>query len=148
MSDSTHEFSDRPDIRGTRSGKRYFAAIIDNAAAIIIALACAALLPIRHDMTRGLSAYAFYLLYYGTAEGLWATTPGKWYFGLRVVDGVGRPCRLWQAMLRSLGRILDANPLFLGALPAALLVFFTSRRQHLGDFFAGTYVVDREDLPQ
>jgi hypothetical protein len=43
-----------PDLRGTRSGKRYFAAVVDNAAAIILALACAALLPIHHDMTRGL----------------------------------------------------------------------------------------------
>jgi uncharacterized RDD family membrane protein YckC len=99
-----------PDLRGTRSGKRYFAAVVDNAAAIILALACAALLPVRHDMTRGLSAYAFYLLYYGAAEGLCATTPGKWYFGLRVVDAAGRPCRMWQAALRSLGRVLDANP--------------------------------------
>jgi len=76
MTDVIHHDSP-PDIRGTRSGKRYFAAVVDNAAAIIIALACAALLPIRHDMTRGLSAYAFYLLYYGAAEGLSATTPGK-----------------------------------------------------------------------
>ena len=55
MTDVIHHDSP-PDIRGTRSGKRYFAAVVDNAAAIIIALACAALLPIRHDMTRGLSA--------------------------------------------------------------------------------------------
>jgi len=148
MSESASEISARPDIHGTRSGKRYFAAVIDNAAAIILALACAALLPIRHDMTRGLSAYGFYLLYYGAAEALCATTPGKWYFGLRVVNDAGQRCGGWQAALRTLGRILDANPLFLGALPAALLVFFTSRRQHLGDFFAGTYVVDLEDLPR
>jgi len=138
-------------VRGTRSGKRYFAAIVDNAAAIIFALVAAQFLPIRHDMTRGLSAYFFYLAYYGLLEAAFATTPGKWYFDLRVVQQDGRPCTAWQAVLRSAGRILDANPLFLGATPAAVLIWCTRGRQHLGDLIAHTYVVPvstvRRELP-
>jgi uncharacterized RDD family membrane protein YckC len=97
-------------------------------------------------MTRGLSAYVFYLAYYGLFEGLFAATPGKWYFELRVVQEDGRRCTGWQASLRTLGRILDANPLLLGALPAAVLVWCTRGRQHLGDFMARTYVVHAADV--
>ena len=133
-------------IQGTRSGKRYFAAIVDNIAAIIFALVAAQYLPIRHEMTRGLSAYFFYLAYYGLFEAVFATTPGKYYFDLRVVQQDGRRCTAWQAVLRSAGRILDANPLFLGALPAAILVWCTRGRQHLGDLIAHTYVVHTSDM--
>lgn len=133
-------------VSGTRSGARYFAAVTDNILAIIFAVVAAQMLPIDHELTRGLSAYAFYLLYYAVSEGLFAATPAKWYFGLRVVDENGQPCTMRSAAIRTSGRVLDANPLFLGALPAAVLVWCTEGRQHLGDLFAGTYVVRAEDV--
>jgi uncharacterized RDD family membrane protein YckC len=145
---SDHTFNDEPatPIHGTRAGKRYLAAVVDNLVAIILALAAAQQLPLRHEMTQGLSAYVFYLAYYAITEGLFATTPAKWFFDLRVVGRDGRRCGMWQAILRTLGRILDANPLLLGAAPAALLVWCTRGRQHIGDFMAGTYVVHAADV--
>jgi len=145
--DDVPEGSVRP-MSGTCCGRRYYAAVVDNIGAVVLALTGPHFLPIEHDLTRGLSLYAFYLLYYAASEGLFATSPGKWYFGLRIVDAHGQRCRARQAILRTLGRILDMNPLFLGGLPAALLVRFTPGRQHLGDFFAGTYVVRVEDFPR
>jgi uncharacterized RDD family membrane protein YckC len=133
-------------VSGTRCGARYFAALADNVLAIIFAVVAAQMLPIDHELTRGLSAYVFYLTYYAVSEGFFAATPAKWYFGLRVVDENGLPCTMRSAVIRTSGRVLDANPLFLGALPAAVLVWFTEGRQHLGDLFAGTYVVRVEDV--
>ena len=144
---SSEELIDR-ELSGTRAGARYYAAIVDNLLAIVFALGCAQFLPIDDDMVRGLSAYVFYLLYYAASEGAFGATPAKWYFSLRVVDLDGRKCGFSRAALRTLGRVFDANPLFLGAMPAAILVWVTPKRQHLGDFFGKTLVVHKRDVRQ
>lgn len=61
--------------------------------------------------------------------------------------------RLWRGMYgndfvrllrddnRTFWRFLEANPILIGALPAALLIFFSKSHRRLGDYAAKTLVV-------
>ena len=49
-----------PSVSGTRSGARYCAAITDNILAIIFAMTAGHLLPIEHEMTRGIRWVYFF----------------------------------------------------------------------------------------
>jgi len=140
-SSSSAEEKEPNKIFGTRSGMRYSAAAIDNIIAIFGSLSLVHLVPVKNELVHGLLVYVLFLAYFTLCEGLTGKTFGKWYLGLKVVSSDGGPCGLWRGMLRTIGRILDANPLFLGALPAALLIWFTPRRRHIGDFLAGTVVI-------
>lgn len=131
---------------GEKSGARYQAASVDCSAAILIGLVGAQFVPVSDPLVKGLSVYAIYLLYFALFEGFLGATPGKWYFNLRVVGPDGRLCGMKRGILRTLGRVIDANPLILGGTPAALLIWFTQRRQHVGDFIAGTVVLHSADV--
>ncbi len=52
----------------------------------------------------------------------------------------GRPCTWTQAAIRSVLRLLEVNPICVGALPAALVIVFSVRQQRLGDMLAHTLV--------
>jgi uncharacterized RDD family membrane protein YckC len=82
--------------------------------------------------------------YFGLFEALWnGQTPGKRLVGLRVVSIEGQPITPFQAILRNILRVVDAQPggLYLVGLVAAAL---NDRFQRLGDLPAGTMVVIEE----
>jgi hypothetical protein len=51
-------------------------------------------------------------------------------------------------MLRTLLRVIEVNPILLGALPAGIMLLVTKRRQRLGDLLAGTVVISNKILPE
>ena len=80
-----------------------------------------------------------WVAYYAVLEGLFSATVGKRLAGLRVTDLAGRRIGWQAAILRNLGRLLDALP-FLYLL-GGVLTLGSRQHQRLGDRFAGTVVV-------
>src|SRR5262249_14261781 len=85
--------------------------------------------------------------YFFVFEALWSRTPGKYLFGLRVCQLDGSRCTLRSAMLRTLLRVSEVNPLLFAALPAGIVLLITERKQRLGDILAGTVVISNKILP-
>jgi uncharacterized RDD family membrane protein YckC len=82
--------------------------------------------------------------YGGLFETFWnGQTPGKHLLGLRVVSTDGQPICGWQAILRNVLRVVDAQPFYFYQLGfwAALM---NSRFQRLGDLACRTMVVVEE----
>jgi uncharacterized RDD family membrane protein YckC len=86
------------------------------------------------------------LLYFPILEAFWGVSLGKLVTGLRVVDKSGRPPGAVKAIVRTLLRLLEVNPLLLGGIPAGIAVAATKRKQRLGDMAAGTYVLSRRKI--
>lgn len=84
--------------------------------------------------------------YHVVFEASAGATPGKWLVGIRVVEVHGNPPRYWQALVRTLARLVEVNPLLFGGLPAGLIADNTKYRQRLGDLLARTFVVKVRDL--
>ncbi|HEY9639877.1 MAG TPA: RDD family protein [Coleofasciculaceae cyanobacterium] len=87
-----------------------------------------------------LFSFVIFAGYFVAFEVLWqGQTPGKRITKIRVIRDNGRPVRLAQAVLRSLLRPID-DSFFIGA----FLIFFGKREKRLGDWVAGTVVVQEE----
>ena len=86
------------------------------------------------------------ILYFPILEGIWGRSVGKLLTGLIVVDKAGHAPGFWKAILRTIPRIIEVNPLLIGGIPAAIAVVASKERQRLGDMLAQTYVVKRKDL--
>ncbi|MET0182378.1 MAG: RDD family protein [Caulobacterales bacterium] len=86
------------------------------------------------------------LLYFPVLEGFWGRSLGKLVTGLRVVDKNGRPPGVGRALIRTVTRLVEVNPILAGGVPAGLFVFFTKRKQRLGDLIAGTYVLSADKI--
>lgn len=87
-----------------------------------------------------LVTFAIYQGYFVFFESVWqGQTPGKRYSKIRVIRDDGRNAGLAQATLRGLLRPVD-DIFLLGA----FLIFFSSREKRLGDFVAGTIVIQEE----
>ena len=84
-----------------------------------------------------------YLAYYFVSKLLFSTTIAKFVNGLvvRNFDG-GRPT-FRQITIRTLMRLIEANPMLLGGLPAAARILWSRDKQRFGDKLAGTIVVRR-----
>ena len=86
--------------------------------------------------------FSVYVGYFVWFEVFWqGQTPGKRRVQIRVIRDDGRPCGLQQSTLRALLRPVD-DLLFIGA----FLIALTSREKRLGDWVAGTLVI-QEDRP-
>jgi len=88
------------------------------------------------------------LVYYIVMESVFARTVGKFVHGVVVVNDEGGKPSLAAVFLRTITRIVEVNPIFLGALPAGLIANFSKAHQRLGDLLAGTFVVAYHDLPR
>ncbi|MBR7620352.1 RDD family protein [Phenylobacterium sp. 20VBR1] len=88
------------------------------------------------------------LAYFPVTEGVWGRSLGKLASGTIVVDAQGQRPAIWRVIVRTLTRLIEANPFLLGGIPAGLIANFTKRRQRLGDLLAGTYVVPVKDLAE
>ncbi len=81
--------------------------------------------------------FVAYVGYFVLFETVWrGQTPGKRYAKIRVIRDDGRNAGLQQAIMRSLLRMID-DIFFLGL----LLIVFTKQERRLGDWVAGTVVV-------
>ncbi|MDZ4689845.1 RDD family protein [Terricaulis sp.] len=88
------------------------------------------------------------VLYFPVTEGFWGQSIGKVIAGLKVVDRHGRPPGFGRALVRTLFRLIEVNPLLAGGTLAGLVVLFTRRKQRIGDLIAETYVLDVDMLRQ
>ena len=84
-----------------------------------------------------------YLAYYLLFEGLFCTTPGKYFAGLTIRDFDGGRCSFRQTIVRTLFRVIEVNPILLGGIPAAASILWSRDKQRFGDKVARTVVVPR-----
>ena len=132
------------DMIGNAAKPRIFAFVIDNLIATILALLFVALLSSKSAVVSGTILCLTYLLYYLVFEALWSRTPGKFIQGLEVRKLDGGKCDLKAAIIRTGLRVLEADPLLLGGLPAGIAIISSKRKQRVGDMLAGTIVVTRK----
>jgi uncharacterized RDD family membrane protein YckC len=88
------------------------------------------------------------VLYFPVTEGLTGRSLGKLVTGTKVVTVAGHRPGVLRALVRTLTRLVEVNPLLLGGTPAAIAVLASRNHQRLGDMAAGTYVVKAKDLTQ
>lgn len=93
----------------------------------------------------GLELVFVYLFLYPLCEWLFkGRTPGKYVFGLTVINGAGGPPTLVQALIRGFMRHIDV--------PLGIITIFiytqSARCQRVGDMLSRTYVIPSKDLAQ
>jgi uncharacterized RDD family membrane protein YckC len=133
---------------GDSSKKRMLAVGIDSSLATVLSLIAAGMVNSFGSAAVITALCSAYLAYFFVFEAFWSRTPGKYLFGLRVCQVDGSRCTLRSAMLRTLLRVIEVNPILLGALPAGIVLMVTKRKQRLGDLFAGTVVISNKILPE
>jgi uncharacterized RDD family membrane protein YckC len=133
---------------GDSSKKRMLAVGIDGSIAIVLSLIAAGMINSFGSAAVITALCSVYLAYFFVFEVLWSRTPGKYLFGLRVCQVDGSRCTLRSAMLRTLLRVIEVNPILFGALPAGIMLLVTKRKQRLGDLLAGTVVISNKILPE
>jgi uncharacterized RDD family membrane protein YckC len=139
-------------ISGYTRPERYIAAVVDNSFAVLLVMIVAAnvsenLEPsgnVTIDATIGFGLLLLYFGYFLIFESALSATPGKLMFSLRVLHLDGTRCSWKAAIIRTLTRLLEVNPVVLGCLPAALVVWNSKRKQRWGDILASTVVTDRK----
>jgi uncharacterized RDD family membrane protein YckC len=134
-----------PDQVGNSSKSRIYGFIIDNLLATVFCFVTVAIVKPRNQPVGGLIVCVLYLLYFFVFEAVWSRTPGKFLTGLEVRRTDGSAGNARAAAIRTLARILEANPLLFGGLPAGIAILFTKRKQRLGDLIAGTVVVSTRE---
>jgi uncharacterized RDD family membrane protein YckC len=132
--------TENPVVPGDASKDRFFALVFDNLIGLVLGYAAACAIPNDRVVLRGVAWVAVYLGYFFVFEALIGSSPGKILFGLWVRRIEGGRCSWRQAAVRTLARLVEVNPLLLGAIPAAVAVLASRRRQRLGDMLAGTAV--------
>jgi uncharacterized RDD family membrane protein YckC len=120
---------------------RYIAALVDEVVAFLLGILAAKSLPNSLPILQFIAAVAVVLGYFFLSEWFFSRTPGKFMAGLKVLRKNGEPITARQSLIRTLFRIIEVNPFLLGALPAAICIIFSKKRQRLGDMIAGTVVV-------
>jgi uncharacterized RDD family membrane protein YckC len=128
--------------------RRWLGAWIDLAVVCIIVVCADSVL--GNDLYRKTRAIWLLLAvcYFPVTEGLAGRSLGKVISGTKVVDQFGRAPGIGKAVIRTLTRILEVNPLLAGGIPAGLIVNFSKTRQRWGDLLAGTFVIKNKDLPR
>jgi uncharacterized RDD family membrane protein YckC len=133
-----------PQLVGDATKARIFAFVIDNLIACILSFVIVGKLQFENGVISGTILSLTYLLYFFVFEVTLARTPGKIWQGLVIRDINGGPSNAKQIFIRTLMRILEANPILFGGLPAGLLVATSTSRQRMGDSLAGTVVVPKD----
>jgi len=129
---------------------RHIAGLADNLIALILAAIVAkqfddmavseGILHVYQAVTAIITYFGYYLLF----ELILSRTPGKMLTGLKIVNFAGERCSTKQVVIRTLFRLLEVNPMILGAMPAAARIIFSEHKQRFGDHVAGTVVVFRK----
>jgi uncharacterized RDD family membrane protein YckC len=84
--------------------------------------------------------------YFPVMEVLFGRTVGKFVTRTRVVNATGGRPSILQALLRTVFRLLEVNPVLAGGIPAGIAVVASRGKQRMGDMVAGTYVLFERDL--
>jgi uncharacterized RDD family membrane protein YckC len=133
---------------GETGKSRIIAFVIDNVFASLLAVLGVGVIGSENPLI-GISALAFgYLLYFFLFEALWSRTPGKFLQGLVVRKLDGSPSDVRATLIRTVARILEANPILLGGIPAGIAIISSAQKQRLGDMLAGTVVVSKHVVAQ
>jgi uncharacterized RDD family membrane protein YckC len=122
---------------------RHMAATVDSLTAIVLSFLVAQQVPEELPVWVAITVVVVYLGYFFLLESAFGTTLGKFSTGLKIVSYNGSPCNTKQIAIRTLFRLLETNPLLLGAIPAAARIIFSREKQRFGDRLAGTIVVFR-----
>ncbi len=122
---------------------RHLAAIFDNILAAVVGAIVAKQLPADWRVAQAICLLMVYYGYFFFLEKLMSTTPGKLFMGLKIVSYDGEACSWRQIFIRTIFRMIEVNPLLLGAIPAAARILASRDRQRFGDYFADTIVVLR-----
>jgi uncharacterized RDD family membrane protein YckC len=139
-----------------RLGDRLIALILDTMfiSAIVLVLAAAVLsrwphivegkstLTLAAVSAGGVLAIAF--IYYWLQEGAFGATMGKGIIGVHVTRQDGSKPGLGSSAIRNAFRLLDALPFYVIGFLVAL---FSRGRRRLGDFAAGTFVLEKAVVP-
>jgi uncharacterized RDD family membrane protein YckC len=133
-------------VIGDGSKARIIAFIIDNLIACLLSFLVVGAISSQNSFVSGGLLGLTYLAYFFVFELLWSRTPGKFSQGLVVRNIDGAPCNAKQILIRTVARVLEANPILLGGIPAGIAIFSSAEKQRLGDMWAGTVVVPRAKL--
>ena len=139
-------------IVGDATKARFIATFLDNLIAIALTFLAVAIVPPTLPILKGVVLVIVYLGYFAILEGIWSKTLGKYMQGLVVRKLDGSLCDWKAALIRTVLRVLEVNPILFGAVPAGIAVISTERKQRMGDVLAGTVVVSdklawtKEDL--
>ena len=133
-----------PHLVGDAGKTRIVAFIIDNFIACLFSFLIVGASHSDNAVLSGTVLCLTYLLYFFVFELVWGRTPGKFFQGLVVRDINGGRCSLKQILVRTVARIVEANPILLGGIPAGIAVISSTNKQRIGDSLAGTVVVSRQ----
>ena len=133
------------DLIGDTSKARILAFFIDNLIACLISIVAVGLIHSESSIVGGTVLCFAYLSYFFIFEALWSRTPGKFLQGLVIRRIDGTRCDLKCHLIRTLARILEADPILLGGLPAGIAIFSSPRKQRIDDSLAGTVVISKDD---
>ena len=131
-------------IIGDASKARLIAVFIDHIFACALMFMAVSFVPENLPVVKAIFFFLIYLAYFVVLEGLWSRTLGKFFQGLMVRKLDGSRCDWKAALIRSVLRVFEVNPLLLGGLPAGLVVIASKRKQRIGDLLAGTVVVSNK----
>jgi uncharacterized RDD family membrane protein YckC len=127
-------------VEGVATKDRFFAMTIDNVLSLIVAFVLGAVTNAYLPPFGWLVGLFYYFAYFFLLEALWSKTLGKHLCGLVVLRSDGTKAGRREALLRTALRLFEVNPFLLGALPGAICVLATRRRQRFGDLLANTVV--------
>jgi len=133
------------DLIGDASKARIIAFIIDNLLACLVSILSVGLIHTNSSIVAGTVLCFTYLGYFFIFEVLWSRTPGKFMQGLVVRNIDGTRSSLKSHLIRTIARLLEANPILFGGIPAGIAIISSARKQRIGDSLAGTVVVSRHD---
>jgi uncharacterized RDD family membrane protein YckC len=134
--------------RGELLLRRWGGTVIDLVLLVVIVFVPLAFAAVKGLEPLALIGFLGVLAYYPLTEGLWGRTLGKLVTGTIVVDKDGRRASFPQVLIRTLLRLVEVNPFFLGGIPAGVAVLATEHRQRLGDLAANTYVLPVKALAE
>jgi len=131
-------------IVGDVSKARLLAMFIDHLIAFAFMLLVVALIPESLPILKAVLFFLVYLGYFVVLEALWSRTLGKFFQGLIVRKLDGTLCDWKASLIRNGLRIIEVNPLLLGALPGGIAILASRRKQRIGDMVAGTLVISKK----
>ena len=85
------------------------------------------------------------LAYFPVMEAVFGKSVGKFVTRTRVVDAAGQRPSFVQALVRTLFRLVEVNPILVGGVPAGIAVLASRHKQRIGDMAANTFVLLERD---
>lgn len=92
-----------------------------------------------------LPVFLFWVVYFVGLEALNQATPGHDIFKLKVVKTTGEKIGFIDAFKR---RLCDPLDILMYGIPAMICIKKTDKHQRIGDLFAGTFVVKKDDITE